>query len=38
MASKNAQRDAKRHMSTPIGAIVIIIAATVALLKWVFGL
>lgn len=37
MASKNAKRAAKNFLNTPIGAILLIIAAIVAIFKLIFG-
>lgn len=37
MASKNAKRDAKKFTNSPIGAVILIIAAIVALVKLVIG-
>jgi len=37
MASKNAKRDAKKFMDSPLGAVILIIAAIVAFVKLVIG-
>ena len=35
MASKNAHRDAKKFMNSPLGAIILIIAVIIVLIKLV---
>ena len=37
VASKNAHRDAKKFMNSPLGAIFIIIAIVVVIYKWITG-
>ena len=37
MASKNAKKDAQKFMNSPIGAILLLIAAVVAIFKLIFG-
>jgi hypothetical protein len=37
MASKNAKKDAKKIMNSPLGVIIIIIAAIIAIVKLITG-